>query len=70
MIDNFAMASFGLTSAALAAYLPRGKGGLAGWIYFLIGFYHWISGSMAGSHERKLRLAMEKQNTSHLGATR
>src|SRR4051794_12342506 len=34
MIDNFAMSLFGLTSAALAAFLPRGKGGLAGWIYF------------------------------------
>jgi hypothetical protein len=70
MIDNFAMASFGLMSAALAASLPRGKGGLAGWIYFLIGFYHWISGSMAGNRERKLRLAMEKQNTAQAGATR
>jgi uncharacterized membrane protein len=70
MIDNFAMASIGLISAGLAAFLPRGRGGLAGWIYFLIGFYHWISGSMAGSREKKLRQTIGKQSAAHAGTTR
>jgi uncharacterized membrane protein len=70
MIDNFAMASFGLTSAALAAFLPRGKGGLAGWIYFLIGIYHWISGTMEGNRERRLSADMAKKGPSHATVTR
>lgn len=70
MIDNFAMAFIGLTSAALAAGLQRGKAGMAGWIYFFIGIYHWISGSMAGRRERKLELAMGKQGAAHARATR
>jgi hypothetical protein len=69
MIDNFAMSSIGLTSAVLSALLPRGRGGLAGWIYFLIGIYHWISCNWAGNRERKLRQSAEKQVTSSATAT-
>jgi hypothetical protein len=69
MIDNFTMASFGLGSATLAAILPKGKGGLAGWVYFAIGIYHWISGTMEGNRERKLGQVNEQQKPANAAAT-
>jgi hypothetical protein len=57
--DNFAMGGLGVISATMASCLPRGRAGLAGWVYFLIGIYHWISGSMQRNRELAILAAAE-----------
>jgi hypothetical protein len=59
IINHAAMVCFGLTSATLAALLPAGKSGLAGWIFAGIGIYHWIAGSIMGKRQK---LLIEKLN--------
>jgi uncharacterized membrane protein len=54
LIDDFAMAAFGIVSAIVAAVLPPRMAGLAGWIYMAIGIYHTIMGSLMGKRERVL----------------
>ena len=51
------MMLFGLGSALLALLLPEGRSGLAGFIYFGIGFYYWI----AGKKERIIRERVESE---------
>ena len=57
LMNNFAMMLFGLGSALLALLLPEGRSGLAGFIYFGIGFYYWI----AGKKERIIRERVESE---------
>ena len=64
LMDNVAMMSFGLFSAALALMLPTRMNGLAGFVYFGIGFYHWISGMIMGKKDRLIRERMEA--TAHV----
>jgi hypothetical protein len=54
LVDNAAMCGIGLLSAGLAAAMPPRMAGLAGYMYFLIGIYHWIAGRTAGAREQKL----------------
>src|SRR5262245_9231838 len=54
LMNNFAMMSFGLGSALLALVLPEGESGLAGFIYFGIGFYYWIAGMIMGKKEKRI----------------
>ena len=60
LMNNVAMMLFGLGSALLALLLPAGMSGLAGFIYFGIGFYHWIAGTIMGK-ERIIREHMESE---------
>ena len=59
LMNNIAMMLFGVGSALLALLLPEGMSGLAGFIYFGIGFYHWIAGTIMGKKERIIRELME-----------
>ena len=61
LMNNFAMMLFGLGSALLALLLPEGRGGLAGFIYFGIGFYYWIAGMIMGKKERIIRERVESE---------
>lgn len=65
LIDNVGMCCIGLFSAFLAMVLPRNITGLAGYAYFFIGIFYWISGTMAGNRERKIR---EKLNSASTGS--
>jgi uncharacterized membrane protein len=60
IIHHVAMVCFGLTSATLAATLPVGKAGLAGWLFAGIGIYHWIAGSIMGKKQRLLAEKLER----------
>jgi uncharacterized membrane protein len=51
--QNFVMACFGLTSAALASVLGH-KAGLAGFVYMFIGVYFTIEGTIMGKRENAL----------------
>ena len=55
------MMLFGLGSALLALLLPEGRSGLAGFIYFGIGFYYWIAGMIMGKKERIIRERVESE---------
>jgi uncharacterized membrane protein len=59
LMNNVAMMSFGLGSALLALVLPAGLSGLAGFLYFGIGFYHWIAGTIMGKKEKIILARME-----------
>jgi uncharacterized membrane protein len=59
LIDNLSMCGIGLISAVIAVVLPRNMAGLAGYAYFFIGIYYWISGNVAGTRERKLKEKMK-----------
>lgn len=60
LVDNLSMCGIGLFSAILALVIPRNMAGLAGYAYFLIGMYYWISGRMFGSRERRLKEGLQK----------
>lgn len=68
LINNFAMGMFGVISAVLAATLPPHKAGFAGWIYFGVGFYHWIAGAVGGRTERKIKARLAKNAASATAA--
>ena len=55
------MMSFGFVSALLALLLPRSMSGLAGFIYFGIGFHHWIAGMIMGKKERVICERLESK---------
>ena len=59
LMNNVAMMLFGLGSALFALLLPQSMSGLAGFIYFGIGFYHWIAGTIMGKKERIILERME-----------
>jgi hypothetical protein len=54
LVDNVALCAIGLFSAGLAAAMPSRMAGLAGYMYFLIGIYHWLAGRTAGAREQRL----------------
>lgn len=64
LIDNAAMCCFGLVSALLALLLPKSQVGLAGYVYFIIGFYHWIAGTIAGKREKKIKARVRTPSAS------
>jgi uncharacterized membrane protein len=61
LMNNVAMMLFGLGSTLLALVLPENISGLAGFIYFGIGFYHWIAGTIMGKKDRMLRERMDSE---------
>ena len=65
LIDNSGMCCIGLFSALLAILLPRNLVGLAGYAYFLIGIFYWVTGSMAGNKERKIREKLKAATSPH-----
>jgi hypothetical protein len=54
LTDNVALCAIGLFSAGLAAAMPPRMAGLAGYVYFAIGIYHWVAGRTAGAREQRL----------------
>lgn len=64
LVDNLSMCGIGLLSAMMAVLLPRNMAGLAGYAYFLIGFYYWVSGTIAGEREKKIKARLSKVPTA------
>ena len=59
LVDNVSMCGIGLLSALMALLLPRNMAGIAGYAYFLIGFYYWVSGTLGGKSEGKIKDRMK-----------
>ena len=64
LTDNIGMCAIGLFSALMAISLPRQLAGLAGYAYFLIGIYYWISGSVGRNRELRVREKMSKSTAA------
>jgi hypothetical protein len=55
LVDNCGMVAIGLLSAGTALLLPDRAVGAAGFVYFGIGLYEWISGAIFGKRESELK---------------
>ncbi len=64
LIDNLVMCGIGVFSALLALVLPDNLAGVAGYMYFSIGIYHWISGKSSRKRERKIRKKVAETESS------
>jgi uncharacterized membrane protein len=55
LIDEIAMVIIGLTSVLLAWLLPAPWVGMSGYLYFAVGIYYTVAGSIWGRRERALK---------------
>ena len=65
LLDHVYMAVLGLTVAVLAKLLPARIAGMSGFLYFSIGIYHTITGTIFGKRE-KLSLERLQAKGSHV----
>lgn len=53
--DNVGVAFVGVLSAFVATVLPANRAGYAGYIFFLIGIFKTVHGTIAGRYVRRAR---------------